>query len=338
VCVVTTALVLLAAAFAISMGAHYTGACMGMPRALGALSAWRALLLMAPLTFTGAVLASHGVAHTVGHDLVRTPLRVPAEVVVIAVAFVLTSAFNGAKVPTSTIQILVFSVVGTALATGGAVRWRTIGALVAVWAAAPVVAWAAGFSLTRALDLVPGVTSDAAAVPSGPHGGAPGRSVARALPGALVVVGAAASFSMGANDVANATGALVGTKTFSPLVASVVGGAALAVGVLTWGRPLLERVAFDIVTVDRAMAAAAQLVQAAVVLSAVAFGFFTSMNQALIAAMAGTGYARGRATVHRATVVGIARGWVIGPLAAATLAYLTCRVAAAAGVTALSRR
>ena len=51
------------------------------------------------------------------------------------------------------------------------------------------------------------------------------------------------------------------------------------------------------------MATAAQLVQAAVVLAAVAFGFFTSMNQALVGAMAGAGFARGRETVHLSTLL-----------------------------------
>jgi PiT family inorganic phosphate transporter len=61
------------------------------------------------------------------------------------------------------------------------------------------------------------------------------------------------------------------------------------------------------------MATAAQLVQAAVVLAAVAFGFFTSMNQALVGAMAGAGFARGRETVHLSTLFLILQGWVLGP-------------------------
>ena len=105
---------------------------------------------------------------------------------------------------------------------------------------------------------------------------------------------------MGGNDVANATGSLVGSGIFSPLTAGLIGGLGLAAGVLTWGKPLLRKVAFDIVTVDRPMATAAQLVQAVVVLGAVAFGFFTSMNQALIGAMTGAAGARGRHTVTRA--------------------------------------
>jgi PiT family inorganic phosphate transporter len=70
------------------------------------------------------------------------------------------------------------------------------------------------------------------------------------------------------------------------------------------------------------MATAAQLVQAVVVLAAVAFGFFTSMNQALIGAMTGAAAARGRHTVHASALKGVVRGWVIGPGAGIALGYL----------------
>lgn len=334
-------LVLVAVAFAYSMGAHYTGACMGMPRALGAISANRALMLMAPLTLVGATIASHGVEHTVGHDLLLGPgLSVTGLVIVVGVAFGLTSAFNKFRIPTSTIQILVFTVVGAGLGAGVGVHWSTIATLAVIWVAAPPVAAGAGYVLTRVLDHVPAVRLEARTAHggSGPDEGASklagsgdraATSTGGWLAASLIGVGALASFAMGGNDVANATGSLVGTHTFSPLVAGVVGGVGLALGVLTWGRPLLQRVAFDIVTVDRPMAVSAQLVQAGVVLAAVAFGFFTSMNQALVGAMAGAAAARGRHTVHVATLVGIVRGWAIGPGAGIALAYGIVRIVAA---------
>jgi len=294
-------LIVLALGFAWSIGAHYTGAVMGMPHALRAIGTWQALLLMAPLAFLGATFASHEVEKRVGSGLTGGPLSVEAEVVVIGVAFAVTTFFNRFKMPTSTIQILVFSVVGVTLATRGTVRWGAIGRLAVVWAVAPLAAIVLGYLLTLVLDRLP-------------LGGRIGA--------ALVAVGAVAAFAMGANDVSNASGALVGTGTFSPLAAGAVGGAGIAVGVLTWGKPLLRRVAFEIVDVDRAMATAAQLVQAGVVLVAVAFGFFTSMNQALVGAMAGAGFARGRETVHLATLVSILQGWVLGPAGALAAGFV----------------
>ena len=305
----TAALIVLALAFAWSIGAHYTGAVMGMPHALHAIGAWRALLLMAPLTFLGATFASHAVEKRVGSGSTAGELSITKQVVVIGAAFAVTAAYNRLKVPTSTIQILVFSVVGAALASGTGVHWSSILHLAVVWAAAPLAALVLGAALTRALDRLP---------------------LANRIGLALVAVGAVAAFAMGANDVSNASGALVGTGTFSPLAAGAVGGAGLAAGVLTWGKPLLRRVAFEIVEVDRAMATAAQLVQATVVLGAVAFGFFTSMNQALVAAMAGAGFARGREAVHVQTLVGILEGWLLGPAGGLAIAYIGERIAQAA--------
>ncbi|NUQ21677.1 MAG: inorganic phosphate transporter, partial [Gemmatimonadaceae bacterium] len=79
----TILLVALAFSFAWSIGSHYTGACMGMPYALGAVGARTALALMAPLALAGAALASGGVATTVGRKfIVGTPTKL-AEVLVV---------------------------------------------------------------------------------------------------------------------------------------------------------------------------------------------------------------------------------------------------------------
>ncbi len=184
-----------------------------------------------------------------------------------------------------------------------------------------VIAALLGFLLTRLFDLVPGVR----------NADSPSRTatVGGVLATGLVAVGGIASFAMGANDVSNATGSLIGTGLLTPLWAGLLGGAGLALGVLTWGRPLLEKVAFDIVTVDRPMATAAQLVQGLVVLVAVGFGYFTSMNQALVGGMVGAGAARGRHAVHRASILGILRGWLIGPATGFALGYLAALAVAA---------
>lgn len=303
----TVVLVLTALAFAWSMGAHYTGACMGMPYATKTIALRPALILMAIMTLIGASFLSHRVLTHIGHGVIVGRLETWPAIVVIGVAFLLTTVFTQLRIPTSTIQILIFSLIGTAAVLGLGIQWRVILHLVVLWVLAPVVAFGLGFVFTRLFDLVR--TFDAV----GP---------AQLVGKALVVVGAAASLTMGANDVSNATAVFLSVHFSGPLLAGVVGGIGLAVGVLTWGRPLLERVAFDVVRMDMKMATAAQLVQALVVLTAVGFGYFTSMNQALIGAMAGTGFARGRQTIDTRVILGIVRGWVIGPGAGFIVAYL----------------
>jgi PiT family inorganic phosphate transporter len=311
-------LVAVALAFAWSMGAHYTGACMGMPYATRSIELRAALWVMAPLTLLGATFLSHEVLVNIGHNiLVADRLGTAPAIAAIAAAFLLTTLFTQWRIPTSTIQILVFCMIGVGAALGLAIRWSTVIRLAVLWAVAPVVACALGFAFTRLFD----------AIPSRRKPGSARSGAAGAIGGALVLVGGAASLTMGANDVSNATAVFLATGFSGAFLAGLIGGIGLAVGVLTWGRPLLERVAFDVVKMDMAMATAAQLVQALVVLTAVFFGYFTSMNQALIGAMAGTGLARGRETIDAKVILGILRGWIIGPAAGAALGFAFALVA-----------
>ena len=360
--VATALLILVVLAFAWNLGVHYTGAVMGMPFAARAIAQWPALILIGIFTILGATFASGAVEMTVGQHIISDQyVRVPDAIVIVLAAGALTMLYNYWKVPTSTIQILVFCVVGTGLAGGIPIHWPTIGKLAIVWVLAPLVAFGLGFAFTRLLDLVippaaaqaeaqaqlalakgtsspaasqfarwfPGVALArqlpppvrSAAAQSARASAALTLAALRWLPALLVVVGIFASFVLGANDVSNATGAFILTHLFSLTIAGLLGGVAMAIGALTWGRRILHTVAFDVVKMDLTMASAAQGVQALVVLAAATQGLFTSMNQALIGAMAGTGFARGRETVQRKQILGILRGWAIGPLSGLSLAF-----------------
>lgn len=318
----TIALVLIVLAFAWSIGAHYTGACMGMPYGSGSIKLVPALVLMAVLALLGAVFASHGVESTVGlHIIDASRVTVVAALVIIVAAFLLTTVYTARKIPTSTIQILVFCVVGMALGTGIPIHWMTILKLAIIWVLAPPAALILGYLFTLGLDRVVGYN------PNSRQSG-----VLHTLSVILVIVGAAASFTMGANDVSNATGVFIMTHLFNFWLAGLIGGLGLLIGVLTWGKPLLKKVAFDIVHVDLSMASAAQLVQAVVVLLAVAFGFFTSMNQALVGAMMGAGIARGTGTIEWKALSNIVKGWIIAPVSGIVIAYLLAKLAGMLGL------
>lgn len=305
-------LIVLSLAFAWSMGAHYTGAVMGMPYASHSIRLWPALGTMAVLVVIGASLASRGVQQTVGLGIVdRAHVDARMLVVVEFGAFLLTTVYTYYKVPTSTIQILVFCIVGTAVSAGIAVHWPTIVRLAVVWVLAPPAAALLGYCFTRLLDrLVP----EAQKVHASSH--------LVVLPRLLVLVGMAAAFVLGANDVSNAIGVWASIHLAGYLLAGFAGGLAMAIGAVTWGQRILNRVAFDIVKMDLAMASAAQGVQALVVILAVSQGLFTSMNQALVGAMAGTGLARGHETVQTATLLGIVKGWIISPISGFAICFV----------------
>src|SRR5512147_1433 len=142
-------------AFAWNLGVHYTGAVMGMPFAARSIAEWPALALIGICTILGATFASGRVETTVGQHIINDQyVHVPDAIVIVLAAGSLTMLYNYWKVPTSTIQILVFCIVGTGLAGGIPIHWDTIGKLAIVWVLAPIVAFALGFVFTRLLDLV----------------------------------------------------------------------------------------------------------------------------------------------------------------------------------------
>ncbi|MGH2469616.1 MAG: inorganic phosphate transporter, partial [Chloroflexota bacterium] len=217
-------------------------------------------------------------------------------------------------------QILVFCIVGTALAHGTPINWATIWRLAIAWVLAPPAAFALGFLATKLLDrIVPEARLAQAS-----------RQVTL-LPKLLVLVGLGASFVLGANDVSNAVGVWGSVHLTAVLLAGFAGGLFMALGALTWGQRILNRVAFDIVKMDLAMASAAQFVQALVVILAVTQGLFTSMNQALVGGMAGAGFARGKETVQTSTVFGILKGWAISPITGASLCFVLYKLLALLG-------
>jgi len=293
----TILLVALALGFAWSMGAHYTGACMGMPVAMEAIGLRPALWLMAMFVLIGAVFLSHSTLRNIGVGLLPNGLNRRGAAIVVGVSFLITTIFTQRKIPTSTIQILVFAVIGAGVARGAPIAWPAILLLILLWLLAPLVAFALGFAGTKLADLfVP--TLDAKL----------GLSF-------LLAGGVAASLAMGANDVSNATAMFLAAHVGSVWFAAIAGGIGLAAGVLSWGRPLLVRVASEVVRLDMSMAIAAKAAQALVVFLAVSLGGFTSMNQALIGAMAGAGLARGSPTIDQPLLFAILRGWLIGPIA-----------------------
>ncbi len=283
-------LIVVAVGFAWNLGVHYTGAVMGMPYAARSIALWPALVLIAILTILGATFASGGVEATVGQHIISDQsVSIPDAIVVVLSAGLLTLLYNYRKIPTSTIQILVFCVVGVGLAGHIPIYWATIGKLAVLWVCAPIVAFGLGFLFTRLLDLVvplelaraqtqvqakeaattekrtwwarafPGVSLAEQTGPVRTATASPLTVFAlRLLPLLLVCVGMAASFVLGANDVSNATGVFILTHLFSLTVAGLIGGVAMAVGTLTWGRRILKTVAFDVVKMDLTMASAAQ--------------------------------------------------------------------------------
>jgi len=295
--------------FGWTIGSHYTGACMGMAYGSGVIkSPVTAVTLIAFFAILGATFESHNVVTTVGTGIIRgedmTPL---GAMVMMLTAALVTAANTWMKWPVSTSQLACFSVVGAALGMGAPIFWKTtIVFLCVTWVATPILSAGLGFLFTQAADKF-----------AGRQAGHP----QKLLSYFLFAASCYAAYTLGANNTGNAVGVLYGTKLLTPVKAGFVGGIVIAVGALTWGRPILEKVAKGIVQFDLPMGVGAKLAQSVTAHTAAALGYPTSMNQALIGGMAGAGAVRGIRTMNAKALKEIVLSWFLTPVVAGLVSF-----------------
>jgi phosphate/sulfate permease len=296
--------------FGWTIGSHYTGATMGMAYGTGVIkSPLVATSLIAFFVILGATFESHNVVKTVGTGIIRgQDMTSLGAMTMMLTAALVTAANTWMKWPVSTSQLACFSVVGSALAMGVQVFWTTtIVFLFVTWIGTPIVSALLGFIFTKLTDKVMANRSNASN---------------KALRYALMAACCYAAYTLGANNTGNAVGVFFGLKLMTPMKAGFVGGIVMAIGALTWGRPILEKVGKGIVQLDLNMGVGAKVAQSITAHTAAFLGYPTSMNQALIGGVAGAGGARGIKTLDLKAMKEIVFSWFFTPLVAGIVSFI----------------
>jgi len=296
--------------FGWTIGSHYTGATMGMAYGTGVIkSPLVATSLIAFFVILGATFESHNVVKTVGTGIIRgQDMTSLGAMTMMLTAALVTAANTWMKWPVSTSQLACFSVVGSALAMGVQVFWTTtIVFLFVTWIGTPIVSALLGFIFTKLTDKVMANRSNASN---------------KALRYALMAACCYAAYTLGANNTGNAVGVFFGLKLMTPMKAGFVGGIVMAIGALTWGRPILEKVGKGIVQLDLNMGVGAKVAQSITAHTAAFLGYPTSMNQALIGGVAGAGGARGIKTLDLKAMKEIVFSWFFTPVVAGIVSFI----------------
>ena len=281
------------ALFAWSMGAHYTGAVMGTAYGAGILSLRKAQLLAAAAALVGSVVASINVIATYANGLVPHASGVDIAAAQLA-AVILTSFSNYFRLPTSTIQIYTFSLLGAALVSRTPISGTGFGFVLLCWALGPLMAFGFGLLMARlGLQLAT----------RGQHVLAP----------VMMLVSIYSSFTLGSNDVSNAASSLVALNVLPARWAGLYGGCFMALGVLTWGERLLERIGRDILKLNVPLAAIAQLSQAFSITIINSAGYNASINQTIVGGLTGTGVGMDRTKVNWKVLRNILLNWILSP-------------------------
>ena len=225
-------------------------------------------------------------------------------------AAVTVALFTRLRIPTSTSQAVVGAMMGIAVVEGQAVDTGRLIKIVACWLGTPVGAMGCYIALYWVFrPIVRWVRPSVFALDP-------------LLRAGLVLCGCYGAYALGANNVANVASVLVVSTSLSPPAAALVGGASIAIGALTYSRPVMETVGRGLVQLDAFSATIAILSQAVTVHVFAVIGVPVSTSQAVVGAVMGIGVVKGLQVVRWPMLSQVLAGWLMTPAAAGLLASL----------------
>ena len=290
-----------------ALGANDTANVFGTGVANELISYRAAVILTAGFVIFGAIIEGPKIMDTVGQF---TPLTLYAAFIAVLSAAIIVTVMTSIKLPVSTSQAILGAIAGIALSIGGwsALPREKLIKIVLCWLFTPLGAMA--ISVALFIILAPLANRIRSFI-----------TFALVMKLGVIVVGCYGAYTLGANNVANVTGAFVGAGLLGPSSGAIIGGAAIALGALTYSKGVMMSVGKKIFPLGSFSAFIAVLA------SALTLHFFTQLrvpvsnSQAIVGSIVGIGLLRGTKAVNREMLFRIFIGWVATPLLATGLSF-----------------
>ena len=328
--VVIVALIAVAFYMGWNIGANDTANCMGTVVGGGILSHRRAIMLFTLFATLGCVTFGYLVMKTVGADIVVAPAGAPLAFSRLPVAAI--AALVGAglwvtiatflKLPVSTSHSIVGGVIGAGILilyvisppelAGYSLSLSTLQKIMISWILTPVAALLFAFVFYHVFRLSLRGVKDIL-------------KLNRIYAALAIITGTILAFSLGANDVGNATGAVYavfgkgGVELGLQRILALFGGVALSIGAITYSKKVIETVGSDITGLGPATAFVGQLGAAVTVMIFTLLSIPVSTSHAIVGAVIGVGLVRGMKAVKGGVVKKIVAAWVLTPFIAALI-------------------
>ncbi|MBU1998315.1 MAG: inorganic phosphate transporter, partial [Candidatus Omnitrophica bacterium] len=300
-----------------SIGANDAANTLGTAVGSRVLTLKQAILLICVFGFLGAFLQGGHVAKTIGKGIV--PLNELDKTVSLYIALV--ACFAGCawviiatywKMPISTSHSIVGAVAGAGLAIGAPINWKVLQNICLSWLLTPIGSALMGFIFFKILQ---GIF----------YRIVPQKHSTMVLSFLIISSGCYLAYTWGANDVANATGVIVGAGILTSKVSVILGGAAILIGIMTWGYKVIETVGSEITHLLPLMAFAAQLASAINVHIYTFLGIPVSTSHSIVGAIVGVGLVRGIKVLNLKIMKDIVICWIATPFTSGLVSFLVLK-------------
>ncbi|RLE48588.1 MAG: hypothetical protein DRJ18_01670 [Candidatus Methanomethylicota archaeon] len=299
---------------AISLGANDAATPTDCAVGAGVISVRNAVILFATFTGIGALLQGYQVMKTIGKGIVpEVELLGAITISLTAALWVLICSYKGLDV--SVTYATIGSVVGYGIAAHGVenVNFGILQKVFLSWISSPLCSMALAYSIYTALKkiLIKRKWTE---------------GIQKVISWLLLISLCFSAYSFGANDVGNATGVYVTVAEklgrvpdyTAMILLSAFGALGIAIGGLTWGRRVIETVAFRITRIDLVMGLAAEISNAIVVylfttIPYMIFGYGLPISTSLASngSIIGVGLAKSYKSINTRTVIRLVITWII---------------------------
>jgi PiT family inorganic phosphate transporter len=246
---------------------------------------------------------------TIGKGIVKDELSILAVFVALICSGIFVTLATFFRIPTSTSQAIVGGVMGIGLALDANIDYAKLIRIAESWVICPILVMVLAFVLYHLLTwlLYRIVTRNIL--------------VQNYIGWLAILSGCYVAYSMGANNAGNAVGPIANLGIIHPTVLLAIGGVAIAVGAITYGRRVADTVGKGITPLDIPGAFVAQIASAFGMHLFSIFGIPVSTSSAIVGAVVGVGLVKGARSISQKTIWTILIGWVLTPFLAALSAY-----------------
>ena len=284
----------------------------------------------------GSVISGAGASHTLGK--LGAVNAIAGAFIVAFAAGISVYLMTKARYPVSTSQAIVGAIIGWNLFSGSLTDYNSLAKIVGTWVVCPIISAVIAVCLYKLVAfsirfLKPHMLTLDALTRFG-----------------LLLVGAFGSYSLGANNIANVMGVFVPVSPFSDISLFgvvnfssaqqlfLIGGVAIAVGVFTYSKRVMETVGEGIVSLSPVAAFAVVSAHSIVLFLFASQGLESflsnhglptiplvpvSSSQAIVGAVIGVGLLKGGSSIRWRLFGGISSGWVITPIIAAVVCFVS---------------
>ncbi len=294
-----------------------------------------AAILASVFILLGAIIGGAGAAHTLGK---LGSVNAIAGSFTVAFAAAITVAWmTKLKLPVSTSQSVVGAIIGWNFFSNSVTDYNSLTKIMLSWLASPILAAIISVIVFKLMQKI--IEKSSIHIIT--------QDMLTRI--GLIVIGALASYSLGANNIANVMGVFVDVSPFKDLsfyglfnltsiqILFAFGGLAIGVGVFTYSKKVMMTVGDGLVKLSPVAALIVVLSQAIVLFLFSSEGLehwlYThglptiplvpvSSSQTVIGAVIGIGLAKGGRNIKYGTLGKIASGWVSTPLIAAIVSFI----------------